>query len=169
MTETVEAENTETTDDVNKKSQKSRFKEKWGSKVASHGYCMVPTILLHAQKRLHIGPAHFAVLIQILDHWWEAERKPFPSKKELALRLGISTRQVQRYLKELEDEGILERKDRYTDHRGRASNFYDLQGLVEKLTAIEPAFSDAKKQARQSRQEAGMPGFKQRKGPAAGA
>ena len=145
-----------------KKSRKSPASQKWGAKVMDSGFCMLPSLLLRAQRRLHLNPTQLAVLIQIVDHWWDAGRKPYPSKKELSQRLGIGERQVQRYLTDLEDEGLIKRIPRYADHKGRMSNMYDLQGLVDKLTELEPDFREARNQARQSRQKAASLGFKRR-------
>jgi len=145
-----------------KKSRKSPASQKWGAKVMDSGFCMLPSLLLRAQRRLHLNPTQLAVLIQIVDHWWDAGRKPYPSKKELSQRLGIGERQIQRYLTDLEDEGLIKRIPRYADHKGRMSNMYDLQGLVDKLTELEPDFREARNQARQSRQKAASLGFKRR-------
>lgn len=162
MTDTNQDETT--TDKVapEKKSRKSPASQKWGAKVMDSGFCMLPSLLLRAQRRLHLNPTQLAVLIQIVDHWWDAGRKPYPSKKELSQRLGIGERQIQRYLTDLEDEGLIKRIPRYADHKGRMSNMYDLQGLVDKLTELEPDFREARNQARQSRQRAASLGFKRR-------
>lgn len=145
-----------------KKSQKSSASQKWGAKVIDNGFCVLPSLLLRAQRRLHLNPTQLAVLIQIVDHWWDVGRKPYPSKKELSQRLGIGERQVQRYLTDLEVEGLIKRIPRYADHKGRMSNMYDLQGLVDRLAELEPEFREARKQARQTRQRVVGLGFKQR-------
>jgi len=162
MTDTNQDETTTEKVAPEKKSRKSPASQKWGAKVMDSGFCMLPSLLLRAQRRLHLNPTQLAVLIQIVDHWWDAGRKPYPSKKELSQRLGIGERQIQRYLTDLEDEGLIKRIPRYADHKGRMSNMYDLQGLVDKLTELEPDFREARNQARQSRQKAASLGFKRR-------
>ena len=147
------------------KSQKSPASQKWGVKVMDSGFCMLPSLLLRAHRRLHLNPTQLAVLIQIVDHWWEAGRKPYPSKKELSQRLGIGERQVQRYLTDLEEEGLIKRVPRYAAHKGRMSNMYDLQGLVDKLIELEPDFREAREQASQTRKKAASLGFKRREVP----
>lgn len=146
-----------------KNQRRSANADKWGVKVMEQGFCMIPSLLLRAQRRLHLNPSQLAVLLQIVDHWWDAARKPYPSKKELSSRLGISERQVQRYITDLENEGLLRRQERYGDHGGRQTNFYDMQGLVEKLAEIEPEFREAREQARSSRKAAGSPGWRPKK------
>lgn len=158
----TEQNQTETTTPPKKK-PRSANADKWGVKVMEQGFCMIPSLLLRAQRRLHLNPSQLAVLLQIIDHWWDAARKPYPSKKELASRLGIGERQVQRYITELENEGLLRRLERYADNGGRQTNMYDLQGLVDKLAAIEPEFREARETARKIRKVVGSPGWRPKK------
>jgi hypothetical protein len=112
--------------------------KKWGTAVMQLGFTIFPSLIFRAQQRLGLNPTQFAVLLQICDYWWEPGRKPFPSKATLAERLGLSPRQVQRYIAELETAGLLKRIERRAAHRGKLSNEYDLSGLVERLKLIEP-------------------------------
>ena len=47
--------------------------------------------------------------MQLCDFWWERDRKPYPGKAVLAERLGLSPRQVQRHIADLETAGLVER------------------------------------------------------------
>lgn len=136
--------------------------DKWGAKVIALGFCMLPSLLLRAQRRLRLSPTQLAVLIQLADFWWDAGRKPFPKKADLAQRLGLSERQVQRYIAELEEAGFVRRIERRAMHRGKISNEYDLQGLVDKLAEIEPDFREAAEGARAARAAAARPGIRRR-------
>ena len=123
---------------------------KWGADVMALGFCILPSLLLKAQQRLGLNPTQLAVLLQLADYWWDKDRKPFPSKRELSHRLGLGERQIQRYIAELETAGLVVRIERITATRGRISNEYDLSGLVERLNALAPeirAANEAKKQA----------------------
>jgi predicted transcriptional regulator len=140
---------------------------KWGAKVIALGFCMLPSLLLRAQRRLGLNPTQLAVLIQLADFWWDAGRKPFPKKADLALRLNLSERQVQRYIAELEEAGFVRRIERRASHRGKISNEYDLQGLVDKLAEIEPDFREAAEEARAKRQAVARPGMRRRRPAAA--
>lgn len=113
---------------------------KWGISVMKLGFCMVPSLLLRAQHRLGLNPTQLAVLLQLCDFWWEESRKPFPSKERLSERLGLSPRQVQRYIAELENVGLVRRVERIGSHGGKLSNIYDLSGLVARLKELEPDF-----------------------------
>ncbi len=143
MPETSESifENThEPTNTEQKAKKKTSSDKKWGSDVMKFGFCMIPSLIFRAQRRLGLNPTHLAILLQLADYWWEADNKPYPSKQSLSDRLGIGARQIQRYIAELETAGLVKRIQRYGDDGRKLSNHYDLSGLVNKLKALEPEF-----------------------------
>ena len=124
---------------VNQSTQK-----KWGDGVAKGGFTILPNHLIaynqFVDEAAQISPTEFVILCQILFHWWGESQMPFPSKQTLALRSGISSRQVQRTLMSLEKKGVITRVARYgANNRGRLSNVYDLSVLVEKVSRIAKA------------------------------
>jgi hypothetical protein len=133
--------------------EKRTSEKKWGKEVIDYGFCIIPSLLLHAQKRLGLTPTHLAVLLQVADYWWESDRKPYPSKRSLSERLDISERQIQRYIAELENAGLIKRKSRHALSGGRMSNEYDLAGLVKRIQALEPEFTQAAAEAKQKRRQ----------------
>jgi hypothetical protein len=130
--------------------------KKWGVAVMKLGFTILPSLVFRAQRRLGLNPTQFAVLLQISDYWWEPGRKPFPSKATLAERLGLSPRQVQRYIAELETAGLLKRIERRAAHRGKLSNEYDLSGLVERLKLLEPEVRKANEAQRAVSRRGGL-------------
>lgn len=130
--------------------------EKWGKDVMKAGFCLIPSLLLRCQQRLGLNPTQLAVLLQLADFWWEASRKPYPSKQALSDRLGLSPRQIQRYMVELENAGLLTRIVRSADDKGKLSNEYDLSGLVEKLKALAPEILKAKEDNKQVTRKGGL-------------
>ena len=140
-------------------SRKSRWEseKKWGKEVIALGFCVVPSLLLKAQQRLGLNPTQLAILIQLSEFWWHNERKPHPSKATLAELLGISPRQVQRHIAELEGAGLVERRQRTASHGGKTTNIYDLDGLVERLQALEPEFRKVEEKARAARRTVARP------------
>jgi DNA-binding MarR family transcriptional regulator len=135
---------------------------KWGTAVMKLGFCIVPSLLLRAQRRLAISPTQLAVLMQLADHWWESERKPFPSKATLAERLNLSPRQVQRHIATLEEQGYVKRIQRTVRGRGKTTNVYDLSGLVARLRELEPDFRKAEEEIKERRRDVARPGLRSR-------
>lgn len=141
---------------------KRASERKWGKAVMDLGFCIVPSLLLKAQRRLKLSPAQLAVLMHLADYWWDVDRKPYPSKKTLADRLGLSPRQVQRYIAELEAAGLVQRIERRAKHRGKLSNEYDLSGLVARLKELEPEFRKVEEEAKSRRRAVTRPGLRPR-------
>lgn len=100
------------------------------------GFCIIPSILLRAQQRLGLNPTQLVVLLQLADYWWDEDRKPYPSKRDLSDRSGLSPRQIQRHVAALEKRGFVKRNERHAPRGGKSSNEYDVAGLVEHLKKI---------------------------------
>lgn len=140
--------------------------KKWGHDVLRHGWCLLPSLLFRAQRKLNITALQMAVLLQILEHWWDAERAPYPSKETIAHRLDMSARQVQRHIAALEKAGYVRRRERKAVNRGQLSNFYEFDGLVAVLKRIEPEVAQAFAESRQRIRAATGRGVKPRSAPA---
>jgi hypothetical protein len=128
------------------KKERRRAEDKWSPQVIKLGYTPLPSLLLRAQAKLKINPTQLNVLIQIIEHWWEADKDPYPAKETIARRMGKSPRQIQRVLTQLEKGGFIKRLERFLGHKAQTSNAYSLQGLAQKLIAIEPEFRKAAEQ-----------------------
>ena len=139
---------------------------KWRREVMdAKRYCIFPSLLLHAQARLKMTPTHLAVVMHLIDFWWNADRMPWPSKATLAERMGLSQRQIQRQMAELDDMGLVHRKERRGHHRGKLSNEYDLSGLVARLKELAPEFKAVEEEARKRRRAVARPGLRKRPVP----
>lgn len=117
--------------------------EKWGQAVAERGFSQIPNYLmllnlfLDEQKRL--SPVELLILLQLVGTWWRKGDLPFPSMGTLAVRCGVSVRQIQRSITRLERIGLLKRVSRRK--RGIiASNAYDLTPLVSLLEEVAKAY-----------------------------
>jgi DNA-binding transcriptional ArsR family regulator len=130
------------------KKDKRRAEDKFGVPVMKHGYTMLPNLLMRAQGKLMIGHAEFNVLVQLVHHWWDADKDPHPAKETIARRMGLSPRQVQRYITSLEKAGLVKRVERFSGRKAQISNGYDLSPLVKKLGVIEPEFRRAAEQGK---------------------
>ena len=89
------------------KKTRNRAEDKWSPQVMNHGYTPLPNLLLRAQGKLKITPVQLNVLVQLAEHWWEADKDPFPAKERIATRMGKSPRQIQRYITQLEKRGLV--------------------------------------------------------------
>ncbi|WP_226635879.1 helix-turn-helix domain-containing protein [Brevundimonas poindexterae] len=131
--------------------------KKYGKPVMDLGFCIVPSLLMQAQARLGINPVQFNIIMHLADIWWDAAHRPWPKKQLLAERMGMSERQVQRQIAELEDAGLVTRIGRTRPGRGKTSNEYDLSGLVKRLRALEPEFTDMKQEIQKRRRAVAQP------------
>lgn len=84
---------------------------KWGSLVSGggkRGFTIVPDALLRNQGALDITPSEMTVLLNLIAHWWFADRPPFPGNDVLIERTGLGKRAVQRAIAGLKKKGLIE-------------------------------------------------------------
>lgn len=121
----------------------SEVAEKWGEAVAERGFTQVPNYLLllnqFLDKERRLSPVELLVLFQLAGAWWKRNELPFPALATLAVRCGVSERQVQRSVTHLEKIGLIQRVKR---RNGSiiASNAYNLLPLVSLLNEVAKAF-----------------------------
>jgi len=115
--------------------------DKWGEAVAGRGFAQIPNYLLLANQFLdpRLSPVELLVLLQLVGAWWRKSDLPFPSVTTLATRCGVSSRQIQRAVGELEKRELLKRVSRRAQGI-IASNSYDLSPLVAFLERVSKAF-----------------------------
>lgn len=104
--------------------------KKWGV-AATGGYQAVPHALFRFQSQLELSNGELVTLLNILDHWWDPEKGPFPGVAALAKRMNSNPRSVQRHLKGLHEKGFAIR-ERGDDEKRR----FNLDGLVHRLGAL---------------------------------
>ncbi|MBC6802410.1 MULTISPECIES: helix-turn-helix domain-containing protein [Acinetobacter] len=119
------------------------FIEKWGKVTSQLGFVSVPTALLFAQSDLRINALEMNVLMNLLMHWWDKDQYPYPSQKAIAFRVGVSSRTVQRVLKELEDKELIKRELSSRTHKVfKGRNVYNLDPLIEALETLTPTIQE---------------------------
>jgi hypothetical protein len=148
-TSKTDAEIIEFPKEANKKA--SSTERIWGKTVHRHGYAGIPSILIQLQRRIGLNPIQMNIIVQLLDYWFEPTRKPFPSKRELANRIGVTDKTIQNNIRALEKAGLIQREMRRTAAGDWNSNIYHLDGLVAKVQALEPEFAAEKKKRREAR------------------
>lgn len=118
----------------------------WGEAVARRGFAQIPNYLIMVNQFLdeeaRLSPIQLHVIYQLVASWWEKDKPPFPSMRTIATRIGVSERQVMRSITDLERRGLLRRVKRIAGNI-KASNAYDLTGLINLLNQIEGAYPNA--------------------------
>jgi DNA-binding transcriptional MocR family regulator len=117
--------------------------QKWGQKVAERGFAQIPTYLLNLNRFLdsehRLSPVELLVLYQLVGSWWKKAENPFPSMATLANRCGVSQRQVQRAINNLDRQKLIARIKRKNSGI-IASNAYSLEPLVTFLGKVAASF-----------------------------
>ena len=132
----------------------------WGKQILRHGYTGIPSILIRSQARLGLNALQMNILIQLLDYLIDPGRMPFPTKKDLAKRIGVTDKTIQLNMRKLENAKFLIRETRKTAAGDWNSNIYHLDGLIEKVRMLEPEFQQAREEKMKASKKAGAPVFK---------
>ena len=129
----------------------------FGPQVYSHGFTGVPNIMVRAQSRLGLNPAQFNILVQLLSYYIYPDRPPYPPKRHLLQRTGMSEATLKKHVKALEQAGFLRREQRVTGAGDFGSNIYHLDGLIEKLNKLAPDFDKERQEREESRRNTEKP------------
>ena len=146
---------------IGKPTQKTSAK-KYGQHVIDRGFTIIPSTLFECQERLKLNGQQLALLCHLLAAWWAPESMPWPSKETLSKRMGISPKQVQRHMRDMEQLGLLQRKARFRSRGTQTSNLYDLSGLVSRLQQLASELDEADQAAEAAKSGARRPGLKNR-------
>jgi hypothetical protein len=136
----------------------------WGKAIASHGYAGVPNILIRSQARLGLSPLQFNIIVQLLEYYHDPSRPPFPSKEELAGRMGVKAKTIQTNIRALEKADLVQRELRKTTAGDYNSNVYHLDGLIRRLRELEPEFAKVREERKAAKRAVETPAGK--RGPA---
>ena len=141
-----------------------QIRRKWGNAVGKGGltgYLALPEVLLRGQHRLGLTSTEMMVLINVLLHWWYAEKMPFPSNHKIAKRMGVDTRTVQRACKNLEKKKLIDRKVKILHDKDTNSysstRTIELGKLVSRLNEIAVDLGKFSRSTRANRSASGQP------------
>ena len=124
---------------------------KWSKTVMRAGFTIIPATLLTMQDELGLAPVDLNILLQLVCHWWKADKLPFPAKGTLAKRMGMDPTTVRRHIAAMERRELLKRVYRTDDARGQRSSYYDLKPLVELLHPLAVKAWKEKERRREER------------------
>ncbi|MBE0626406.1 MAG: helix-turn-helix domain-containing protein [Burkholderiales bacterium] len=117
---------------MNRPEISQELRERWGNTAIADGFQPVPHRLLRHQHDLGLSDPQMVVLLNVLDFWWQTERRPFPSAATIGRRIGAAERTVRRHLTALERKGYAtKRKSRKGD-----KTEFDFTGLIHRLSTI---------------------------------
>jgi predicted transcriptional regulator len=125
--------------------------EKWSRSSFQGGYSVLPHSLFQCAGRLGVTATQQAVLFHLLDFCFD-ELKAEVTKAELAGRINMDRRQVQRHLRKLEELGLI--TSGYPNRPGRHAKVYRFDGLVKKLDKLAVAYRSEAKQRKHRQDEA---------------
>ncbi|MEB3244948.1 MAG: helix-turn-helix domain-containing protein [Vampirovibrionales bacterium] len=130
-----------------KKQIQRTSEQKWGKDVIqSEGFNIIPSLLLKAQNKLGLNSNQLILLLHLADYWWQPNNYPHPGVKTIGERMGLSPRQIQRITAALENSGFIKKNPRWhSDNKGRSTNIYILEGLIEKLKPLAIEVINSKK------------------------
>jgi Helix-turn-helix domain len=122
--------------------QRFTFRQKWGDDFfASRGHTQVPNALLEFGATLGLEPAETGLLSHILFFKWD-DGNPRPTIELLAKRLGKSVRMVRRYLRAIEEKGLLVIRPCYDQHGRQDANELDFTPLRDRINRLQGAVTD---------------------------
>jgi hypothetical protein len=120
---------------------------KWGAAVTGgwNGYQLVPDVLLRNQVRLGLSPTDMLVLLNITMHWWERDplKLPHPRPEQIAARIGVTSRTVQRSIRKLVERGLVQWMPSEPSGEGVSVRRFQMAGLVAALEELAREFEVA--------------------------
>ncbi len=108
--------------------------KKWGKPLIDAGWSLIPATIIERQQALGLDALDMNIILHIVNHWWKADSKPFPSKTKIANAVGVTARTVQRRIAEMEKGGLIRREERRIPNTGSKTNIYHLDGLIKGAT-----------------------------------
>lgn len=112
-----------------------RNEQKWTKPLMDAGWTVLPSVILDRQRALGLTPTDVCILMHLAKHWWYEDNLPHPSKKAIAECMNVTESTVQRRIRHMERDGLIERVKRYNPKTGgQQTNAYDFTGLIKSAT-----------------------------------
>lgn len=131
--------------------------EKYGRTLMDAGWTVVPSTIIERQRKLGLDATDMNIVLHLMNHWWQADNKPHPSKGRIADALGVSARTVQRHIARMEAGGLLKREVRSAVGKGTQTNRYSLEGLIDAATPMaQEALDERAAKRKRTRRMSGL-------------
>ncbi|MFM9958519.1 MAG: helix-turn-helix domain-containing protein [Phycisphaerales bacterium] len=118
----------------NPKQQLQRNVKKWTKPLMDAGWTCIPNVIIQRQHALGLDSVDLNIIAYLASLWWTDDNPPYPSVKAMATILQIKPRSVQRRIAALEANGFIRREARFDAVKGRTTNVYRLDKLIELAT-----------------------------------
>jgi DNA-binding transcriptional ArsR family regulator len=109
------------------KTSEYKLEDKWSEAIMAHGWVGVPNLLLLHRSALGLTIPECYLLICLETYRW-SDKHPWPSIEKLALRVGLSGRQVRSHISSIETKGLIKRI-----YQKDNASLYDIEPLINKL------------------------------------
>ena len=116
--------------------QDTTVRAKWGKALDRGGFQALPNLLLAKQGSLGLKSLDIVVLLHFNRFWWACDEDPYPDRRRIAARIGVSVRTVERSLSRLEEKGLIERLDTRELPDGGFVRPVSLRPLADRLKRI---------------------------------
>ena len=136
--------------------------QKWSKTLMDAGWTAVPTVIIERQQALGLDAMDVNIILHLASYWWTKDNKPHPSKKTIAVAMGVTPRTVQRRIAAMEASGLIHREERRIAGRGSKTNCYHFDGLIEEARPY--AKEKLKERGRREQEDKARPGRKGRAG-----
>lgn len=100
--------------------------------LVDHGYWPLPNLLMMHQAELELTSPQLNVLLNLMMHYHQRGRLPYPRTSTIAKRMGVTLGTVQRQLRSLKSRGFV---DRVREIR-KAPPSYDVRPTLRMLEKI---------------------------------
>ena len=97
------------------------------------GFTQVPTVLFQKQSELKLHSTEVIILLNLVSHWWTKDSLPYPRPAQIAKRIGVDSRTVQRKIRGLQSRGFIKKMPSEKLPNKQTVTRYDPSGLIKKL------------------------------------
>jgi hypothetical protein len=113
-----------------------------GPEISQEGFTRVPDPIRQVYRQIpgagehaRMTPTEFLIVADLWPSWWSGDSERVPSIAQLAEHMGISKRQIRRYLHRMEASGWIQIVPRNRADGGQLPNYYDFSPFIRRLTA----------------------------------
>ena len=113
-----------------KQKEQDSWSAQWGEEVLAKGYTRIPNVFLRHYRQMGLEHGEFGFLCLLLSYK-HGKGDPFPKQATLAQAMGVSVKQIRKWMQSVEAKGFL-----WVEH-AKGTNRYHLKPLFAKVKAFE--------------------------------